>query len=106
SQAQRNGIKPVFDPHLLSLLEFHYTRDGCGEAIPVGGLFFQFLASESRQAVELGAAIILARLPLGRDPTLLLQLVQSSVERPVADLQDVAGNLFQALPNCPAVERL
>src|SRR5262249_17861520 len=80
--------------------------DGRGEAIPVGGLFFKLLAAEPRQRIELGSAVILARLPLSLYPPLLLKLLQGWVKRSVADLQQVAGDLFQALPDRPAVERL
>src|SRR5262249_1262509 len=35
AQPQRRGIKPVFETHLSSLLEWRHTRDGGGEAIPI-----------------------------------------------------------------------
>jgi pimeloyl-ACP methyl ester carboxylesterase len=40
------------------------------------------------------------------DPPRHLELVQRGVQRTVADLQDLAGDLLQALADGPAVERL
>ena len=46
---------------------------------------------------------------IGGDPAILLQLVQRRVERSIADLQDVAGNLLEALQRMsngkPSVKR-
>src|SRR5262249_11905484 len=67
--------------------------------------FLVLLATGPRRPVELGATIILARLPLSLDPTSLLQLAQRRVKRSVDYLQDVAGELFQAPPYRPAMER-
>jgi type I restriction enzyme S subunit len=64
------------------------------------------LAAEPSQRVELGTAVVLTGLPLGGNPSLLFQLVQGGIERSVAHLKDVAGNLLQALADCPAIERL
>src|SRR5215475_2873489 len=88
----------MFETHISSLLELHYARDGGGEAIPVGGLFFKFFAAETRRAVELGATIVLAGFSLHSNSAFLLQLAQGRVERHIADLQDIARNLFQPLP--------
>jgi hypothetical protein len=92
----------VFKTHPLILIEFHHARNGGREAIPVDSLFFQFVAAEPRQAVELGATIVLAWFPFCVNPTLLLQLVQGAIERSIADRQNVARDLFQALPDRPA----
>src|ERR1700730_16971933 len=58
------------------------------------------------QRVELRAAVVLGRLPLGRDPASLFQLVQRGIERAIADLEDVTGHLLEALADRPAVKRL
>ena len=58
------------------------------------------------QRVELRAAVVLARLPLGADPAFLLEFVQGRVKRPVAHLQHVARNLLQPLADRPAIQRL
>jgi hypothetical protein len=36
----------------------------------------------------------------------LFELVECRVKRPIADLKDVSGNLFQALSDRPSVQRL
>ncbi len=106
AQPQRDRVEPAFETHLSTLLKLHYMRDGGREPGPIGRLFFELLAAGPRQAVELGAAVILAWLPFGGDPALLLQLVEGRIERSVADLEDVAGNLLEALADRPAVQRL
>ena len=81
-------------------------RDRRRQAIPVRGFLFEVAPSRASERVELGAAIVLARLPLRGDPALVLELVQRGVELSVAHLQDVTGYLLEALPDGPAVERL
>src|SRR5271154_1797168 len=63
-------------------------------------------AAKPGERIKLCAAIIFAGLPFGGDPTFLLELVQSGVERAIADLQDVAGDLFKAQADGPAVHGL
>ena len=58
------------------------------------------------ERVELGAAAGFGGLPFGRDPARLFELVQGGVQRAVADLQDVAGDLLEALGYGPGVQRL
>src|SRR5277367_74660 len=88
------------------LLESYDMGDRGREAAPVGGLFFQMLAAKSCERVELCAAVVFAGLPLGGDPAFLLEFVQGRVERAVADLENVAGDLFQAKADGPAVHGL
>ena len=79
--------------------------NGGGEAVPVGGFLFELLAAKTRERIELGAAIVFAGLPLGGDPALLFEFVKGGIERAVADLENVAGDLLEALADGPAVER-
>src|SRR5262245_11121559 len=81
-------------------------RDGAREPLPVGAFAFEVLATRAGQVVELRAPPEVARLPLRGDPALLLELVQRGVERSVADLQRVIGDLPEALADRPAVHRL
>src|SRR5262249_1008652 len=53
-----------------------------------------------------GAAIVFTGTPMGCDPALLLEPVQRGIERPIADLQNVARHLLQALANRPTMQRL
>src|SRR5690242_13050747 len=77
-------------------LEFHYTRNGAGKAVPIGGLLFQLALAEACKRIKLGTAIVFRGLPLCGDPTLLLELVKGGIERTIADLQNVAGDLLQS----------
>ena len=80
--------------------------DRGGQPIPVGGFFVEMPASRPRQRVELRAAIVLAELPLGCDPAFVFELVERRIQRAVADLEDIARDLAQALADGPAVLRL
>ena len=63
------------------------------EAVPAGGFFFKLRAANAREGVELGAAIVLAGLPFRGDPAFLFEFVERRIERAVADLQHVTGDL-------------
>ena len=82
----------------------HDVRNCGGEAVPVGAFLIELLAAKTSERVELGAAVVFARLPFGRDPALLFEFVKSGIERAVAHLENVSGNLRQALADGPAVE--
>jgi hypothetical protein len=90
----------------LGLFESHNVGDGVGEAHPVGRFLFKLRPAETRERIELGAAIVFRGLPLRGDPAFLFELVKSRVERAVADLQDVAGDLLEAQADGVAVHRL
>src|SRR5579864_4415130 len=62
--------------------------------------------SNARERIEFCATIVLRRFPLGGNPALLLELVQSGIERAVADLQHVPGDLFETLADGETVEGL
>src|SRR5580765_8274110 len=88
------------------LLKAHERGDGARETVPVSGFDLELLAAGARERIELRAAIVLARPPLGAHPAFLLELVQRRVEGSVADLEDVGGQLLESLPDRPPVHRL
>src|SRR5262249_6129124 len=55
------------------------------------------------EVVVLGAAAQLRDLPLGLDPAPVLETMEGRIERALVDLQDVLGNLLDALGDGPAV---
>ncbi len=74
SEEQRPNAKsqhrhPALEPHGLCLSQLHDLRDRSREPVPVGGFTVQLPAAGSRERIELGAAIVLARPPLGFDPS-------------------------------------
>src|SRR5205807_5515937 len=73
------------------------------DALPISmrGLSRQHLASDRCQRIEFRAPVCLRGSPLGGDPALLLELVQSRIERAFADLQHIAGDLLQTLADSP-----
>jgi len=81
-------------------------RDGARKSVPVGSLFLELLAAKPRERIILCTPVVLTGFPLGCNPALLLQLVQRRVQGTIAHLQYIARNLFQALANSPAVQRL
>ncbi len=58
------------------------------------------------QRVKFRAAIVLARPPIGFDPTAMLQFVQRWVKRAIADAQHVIGHLIQPAADGPPVHGL
>ena len=56
--------------------------------------------------VEAGAAIVLGRAPVRRDPALVLEAVERRIERALPDPQQVVRDLLDALRDRPAVHRL
>jgi hypothetical protein len=88
------------------LVQAHYIGNGGREAVPMGGLLPKAFATESRQRVELRAAVVLGLFPFRGYPTLLLEFVKCRIQRAIADLKNVARNLFESLADGPAVERL
>src|SRR6185436_18027793 len=87
-------------------LEPHDRGDRRGQAVPVGRLALEVPPARPRQRVVFRPSVVLADLPLGGDPAFLFELVQRRVERAVAHLQHVAGDLLEALADRPGVERL
>src|SRR5882724_5037960 len=81
-------------------------RDGAGQPLPLFGLTRQRASSEARERIEFGASIVLRLSPLGRDPSLLLELVEGRVERAVAHLEDVLRDRLETLADGPAIHRL
>jgi hypothetical protein len=98
-------IAPCEDAMRSGLFEFHDVGNGCGEAAPVGGFFFEMFSAEPRERIELGAPIIFSWFPFGSDPPFLLELVKGGIERAVADLENIAGDLFEALADGVAIQR-
>src|SRR5579863_2883582 len=105
-QPQRDRIQPRFDPHLSHLLEAHHARNRRRDAFPVGGFVLQMPPSETSKRIKLRAPVVLTRFPFRLYPALLLELVQSWVERPVADLQGFVRDLLESLAERPAVKGL
>ena len=68
-------------------------------------LLFHRFASSSGERVIFRAAIVLTNRPFGADPAVLFELVESRIERSLADLENLGGHLMNALCNCPTVHR-
>jgi hypothetical protein len=69
-------------------------RDQAVELLALGGELF---ATERRQRVVARAPVVLGGAPLGVDPAVQQQPLQRRVQRALADLQHVVGDLLQAL---------
>ena len=77
---------------------------GGGEAVPVGSFFFELGTAGSSKGVELSLTACFAFGPFGSDPSLLLETVESGIERALLDLEDFAGKLLNPLGDGPAVK--
>src|SRR2546430_8269180 len=95
SQCSGRILHPPFGAKRRSrLFKFNNSRNGARKPAPVVCFFFELPTPEPCQRIVFRPPSILGRFPLRRDPTLLFQLVQSRVQRSVANLQHVAGHLL------------
>jgi len=90
----------------VSLDSFDDQPNRVREPAPLLEFRLQPRASSRRQRIELRAAIVLRILPLGLNPALVLQTMQSGVQRALLNLQHAFGDLHNALRYRPPVHRL
>src|SRR5215831_10696712 len=103
---RRNSVRSFNQTDISSRLrQIHDLHDRRGESLPVGGFLFEFAAAEARQRVILGPTVVLTRSPFGFNPAFLFQLVQSRIQRSVADLKNLSRYLLQPLADRPPVHR-
>src|ERR671919_2030070 len=84
--------------------ELPHAADGVGHALPFPRFDSELTAARRGEVVILGAAAQLRDLPLGLDPALVLETMESRIKGALIDLQDVLGNLLDALGDGPAVQ--
>src|SRR5215211_4527317 len=77
--------------------------DGERESLPARALFGELLSTERRQTIVLRAAIVFGRAPIGLDPCPPFESMQGRIERALVDLQDIPGDLLDALRDPPSV---
>src|SRR5215469_4035547 len=82
------------------------TREIALESLPQLSASFSSCRRPPCQQIIFRGPPILGRFPLGRDPTLLLQIVQGRVQRSFAHLQYVARHLVQPLTDGDAFHRV
>src|SRR6266545_1849673 len=85
------SLKPRVPIHLSDslLCGFENQRDRPAQTLPPGGLGIQLLPSRFGEAIELRVAPTFGGLPLGFEPTSVLQPVKSGIKRPLANLKRV-----------------
>src|SRR5262249_19525761 len=98
-----DGDQPAFEAHRSRPFKLHDLRNGSRQTRQIGSLRFELLPARARKGIELGAPVVFRERPLGGDPSLVLEFVQSRIERPFADPQDIARDLRQTLANRPTV---
>jgi len=72
---------------------------------PGFGFLAELAAAQRGELIELGPAVIVREPPLGLDPFAGLEAVQRWVQRPFADLEDVAGELLDPAGDGIAMRR-
>src|SRR6266513_2278610 len=88
-------LQPPFGAKRHSrLFKLNNPRNGARKPAPVICFFFELSVPESCERIVFRPPAILGCFPLGRNPALLFQLVQSRVVRSVAHLQHVARHLL------------
>src|SRR5713226_314141 len=81
------------------------TRDNSGHALPAFRFGGELFPAGARQRVILRFAIVVRDAPLRGDPAALLQPQQRRIQRALIQLQQVLGNLLDALRDAVAVQR-
>src|SRR4051794_6505855 len=94
------------DMRMADLCVLQNCGNGGGVTLPLGKFALHVLASFFGERVELGPSSGVGDSPLGSNPALFFETMEGGVERTLADLKDVAGNLLNAVGYGPAVRRL
>src|SRR5213079_2969488 len=106
NQCSGRILQPPFGAKRRSrLFKLNNPRNGARKPAPVVCFFFELLTPEPCERIIFRPPAILGCFPLGCNPALLLQLVQSRVQRSVAHLQHIARHLLQSLAYREAVHR-
>src|SRR5206468_3148592 len=79
--------------------------DGIGEPTPVVDFLSEPSLPAGRQRVILRLATIVGLAPFRLDQSLMFEAVQRRIQRPLLDLELVAGNLLDAQQYAVAVKR-
>jgi hypothetical protein len=87
----------------LFSFEFEDTADHAGDALPLGGFERELLRACWCNRVELCLAIVVGGAPAGRDPALLLEAEQGSVDGALIQFEDVFADLLDAAGDAEAV---
>src|SRR5204862_44885 len=82
-----------------------HQSDGVRETFPAFELARELPSARGRERIELRLAARVGDSLLRPDPSLLLEAMQSRIERALRDLQGVPAHLLDALPDRPAVLR-
>ena len=69
-------------------------------------LLAQVFHAVRSQRIKFGAPIVVRLSPFGLNPSLLLEAMQRGIQRPLVHLQDLPGDLPDALCDSPSVHRL
>jgi len=85
---------------------FEDQADGGREAMPIGLFGLEIFFAGASEGIVFGAAIVFGFAPFGSDPGLLFEAVEGGIESALIDLEDVVGDLADALRDSPAVKRL
>ncbi len=91
--------------HGFTPSRFEHALDDRRDARPAFGFSRELTCPARRQAVELGAPVVLGRAPLRANPPLLLELHERGVERALIEPQRVAAHLLDAPRDAVAVLR-
>src|SRR6266446_2974362 len=78
--------------------------DGRCQAIPALRFFAQPAAARSREAVELGAAVVIGSAPFGSEEPLVLETGERRVKRALLGEQSAPGDLLDPQKYAVAVE--
>jgi hypothetical protein len=88
------------------LRRLHHSADGEAHLFPSLILTLELFSPRLGQLIEFGFAVVFRDPPLGFNPSLILQPVESWIERAFPDRQDVIGPFLNALADAKTVHGL
>ena len=83
-----------------------HQPDGGGQPVPALELALELLPALARQGIELRAPAKVGFFPVGGDPSLVLEAMESRVERTLLNREHLAGQFLNAFRDRPAVQRI
>ena len=90
---------------LIGSSQLHHAADGRRHALPLARFDGQLPAPRSGELVVLGSPAEFGDGPLRFNPAPVLEPVEGGIQRALADLQHILGNLLDALRDRPAMLR-
>src|ERR1039458_2750638 len=96
---RRKNLNPFIRSPSVQRFFTHHQPDGAGHLAPAVRLTRKLLPAHSGEPVKFGLAVVLARAPVGRNPTAIFEPVQGGIKRSLLHFQNVLRGPLDHLGN-------